>query len=71
MWGGQVEAIFNLTEHNFPGAEVVASTLDAYVEALHRALPRLKLPVVTQEIGDTWVYGAHPSPSPLCTCMCM
>ena len=57
MW--QVDSIFNATAAAFPGARVFASTFDAFVAELLVALPRLKLPVVTQEIGDTWVYGMH------------
>lgn len=43
-----------------PGAEVRASTLDAFAEALRPV--RDDLPVVTQEIGDTWVHGAGSDP---------
>ncbi|KAK9798230.1 hypothetical protein WJX73_010911 [Symbiochloris irregularis] len=53
----EVQDIFNLTQHSFPGAKVLASSFDTYVAELSKALPQLKLPEVTQEIGDTWVYG--------------
>ena len=44
----------------FPGAAVVASTLDAFAQAL---LPlQSTLPVLTQEIGDTWIHGAASDP---------
>lgn len=44
----------------FPGARVVASTLDAFATAL---LPLKKqFPVVTHEIGDTWIHGAGTDP---------
>ena len=38
------------------------STLDAYFERLAAAAPRLKLAVVTGEIGDSWIYGAPATP---------
>ena len=43
-----------------PGAEVRASTLDAFAEALRPV--RDDLPVVTSEIGDTWVHGVGSDP---------
>ncbi len=44
----------------YPGAEVVASTLDDYARALLRIADRL--PVVEAEIGDTWIHGAASDP---------
>lgn len=44
----------------FPGAEVVASTLDDYARALLRI--RESLPIVQQEIGDTWIHGGASDP---------
>lgn len=44
----------------FPGAEVSASTLDAFAAALLTIKHRL--PVVTGEIGDTWIHGAGTDP---------
>ena len=44
----------------FPGATVAASTLDAFAQAL---LPHTAdLPVVTQEIGDSWIHGVGTDP---------
>ena len=53
----QVMNIFNITQRNFPGAAVQASTLDAFFEKLLEAAPRTDLPVITREIGDSWIYG--------------
>lgn len=53
----QVMNIFNITQRNFPGAAVQASTLDAFFEKLLEAAPHADLPVVTGEIGDSWIYG--------------
>ena len=45
----QIRAVFRGIQETFPGAQVEASTLDAYAAALLRIKPRL--PVVTGEIG--------------------
>ena len=55
--GTQVINLFNITARNFPDAEIQVSTLDAYFELLIAEAPKLNLPVVTGEIGDTWIYG--------------
>ena len=44
----------------FPNAEVVASTYDAFVVELEKF--KLELPVLTDEIGDTWIYGTASDP---------
>ena len=44
----------------FPNAEVVASTFDNFTQHLETAKDRL--PIVTAEVGDTWVYGAPSDP---------
>ncbi len=56
----QVVALFNITAQNFPDAEIQVSTLDAFFELLIAEAPKLNLPVVTGEIGDTWIYGERP-----------
>lgn len=52
-------AYAELREH-FPAARIVSSTLDAFAAALDTA--RGALPVVTSEIGDTWIHGAGTDP---------
>jgi hypothetical protein len=44
----------------YPNAEVIACNLSAIAEAIHPY--RDKLPVVTEEIGDTWIYGPPSDP---------
>lgn len=62
--------IFNLTETNFPDADVHVSTLDAYFSKLLIAAPQLNLSVITGEIGDSWIYGVYSMLSPqLSYCM--
>lgn len=46
----------------FPGAEVRASTLDAFARALAASGAEATLPVVTAEIGDPWLFGAGSDP---------
>lgn len=43
-----------------PGAEVRGSTLDAFAAAIRPVVA--ELPVVTAEIGDTWVHGVGSDP---------
>lgn len=46
----------------FPGAEVRASTLDAFARALDGSGAVGQLTVVTAEIGDPWLFGAGSDP---------
>lgn len=50
--------IFKIVRGNFPDADVFSSTFDNYTEALLEVVDDLNLPVFTEEIGDTWIYGA-------------
>ena len=53
--------VFSLLGGYFPGSRIRATTFDEYVAALLDDSHVLgSLPVVTQEIGDTWVYGTLP-----------
>ena len=44
----------------FPNAQIIASSLTDIANAVEPY--RNKLPVVTQEIGDTWIYGVASDP---------
>ena len=44
----------------FPGYKVVAGTMDDYAEAIWKV--RYKLPVIENEIGDTWIHGSTTDP---------
>lgn len=46
---------------DFPNARFVGSTLDAVADALSPI--RADLPVVTDEIGDTWIHGIGTDPT--------
>lgn len=52
--------VWRILSRTFPKAEVFASTFDAFVERL--APVRDRLPVVTQEMGDTWISGPPADP---------
>lgn len=56
----QVVDTFRETREQFPKANVIASTLDAYAEELMQI--KSHLPVVMEEIGDTWIHGAGTDP---------
>jgi len=56
----QVQTVFQQLRKEFPKAEVVASTLDDFSNVLEPFIAQL--PVVTQEIGDTWIHGAGSDP---------
>jgi len=56
----QVDEIYANLRADHPGANIFASTLSAFAEKL---LPlRAELPVVTQEIGDSWIHGVGSDP---------
>lgn len=55
-----VAIAFNQYRNRFPGALVKASTMDAFAARLWPI--RRTLPVVTQEIGDTWIHGLGTDP---------
>jgi hypothetical protein len=57
---GQVIETFESLGKRYPGAEIVASTLDSFAEKLLAV--RDRLPVVTEEIGDTWIHGIGTDP---------
>ncbi len=56
----QVLDVYREKRAMFPGANVFASTLDQFAEKLEGV--RSSLPVVTAEIGDTWIHGVGSDP---------
>ena len=50
-------------EKKYPGAKIFGSTLDAYAKLLIER--NLDLPVVTSEIGDSWIRGGASDPTKL------
>jgi hypothetical protein len=55
-----VRAAYADARARLPGAAPVASTLDAFAARLLTI--KDQLPVVTQEIGDTWIHGGATDP---------
>lgn len=55
-----IRALFAQLQEQYPGADIMASTLDAFAEKL--ALCKHHLPIVREEIGDTWIHGAASDP---------
>lgn len=55
-----VAELYAQIRKNYPEATVKASTLDAFAAELWDA--RAALPVVTEEIGDSWIHGAGSDP---------
>jgi hypothetical protein len=56
----EIDKIHSDLATRFPNAEITASNLSEMAEAIKPY--REKLPVVTQEIGDTWIYGCASDP---------
>ena len=51
---------YEILRAEFPGAELKASTFEAYMAAVNPI--RSSLPVITNEIGDTWIMGVSSDP---------
>ena len=56
----QVKDYYTALHKRFPKARIVAANLSTIAAALRSTSERL--PVVTQEIGDTWIYGPPSDP---------
>lgn len=56
-----LETAFPSIQGHFKDAEIRASTLDAFAQSLETIWDRL--PVITQEIGDTWIHGVGTDPA--------
>ncbi|MBN2711941.1 MAG: DUF5054 domain-containing protein [Planctomycetes bacterium] len=53
-------ACFAQLKERFPGYDVRASTMDDYARAIAPSFD--SLPVVTEELGDTWIHGVGTDP---------
>jgi Domain of unknown function (DUF5054) len=56
----EIDSIYTDLHQRFPHADVIATSLAAIADAVQPFAE--KLPVVTQEIGDTWIYGVASDP---------
>ena len=59
----EIEQNFAQVQREFPGAHVFSSTFDNFTQHLVGNASLLSnLPVITSEIGDTWLHGAASEP---------
>jgi hypothetical protein len=56
----EIESIYAELKQQFPNAEIIATGLGEIAKAVEPHHP--DLPIVTQEIGDTWIYGVPSDP---------
>ncbi len=56
----EIDSIYADLKKRFPNAEITAAGLGPIAEAVEPH--RDDLPVITQEIGDTWIYGVPSDP---------
>lgn len=57
---GEVGKLYGKMRKQYPSADIFASTLDAVAARATQLQDRL--PVVTQELGDTWIHGPASDP---------
>ncbi|WP_320130697.1 DUF5054 domain-containing protein [uncultured Sphaerochaeta sp.] len=56
----EIKMIYTKLEHTYPGARIVASSLDDYARSI---LPlKDAFPILDKEIGDTWIHGIASDP---------
>jgi hypothetical protein len=58
----QVAADFKQLQDKYPQAKILASTFDAFFKIANEPAIKAQLPVVTEEIGDGWLYGVPSDP---------
>ncbi len=57
----EVQKIYRDLRQKFPDAEIIGSTMDAF--ANHLLDVEAQLPVIEQELGDTWIQGVGSDPT--------
>lgn len=57
----QIQGMYDLIHSRYPNAKIVASSLSDVADAIEKNSKDF-LPVVTQEIGDTWIWGVASDP---------
>jgi Domain of unknown function (DUF5054) len=60
----EIAAIYKKLRATFPNATITASSMTDVAVAM--APYRAQLPVLTQEIGDTWIHGVPSDPVKIC-----
>jgi hypothetical protein len=56
----QVQKVFAELRQKYPGAVVMASTMDAFTEQIWKV--KDTLPLITSEIGSSWIHSAGTDP---------
>ncbi|MGN0521269.1 MAG: DUF5054 domain-containing protein [Eubacterium sp.] len=56
----KVKSKFKQIQEQYPDYEVTAGTMDDFAEVIWQV--RQKLPVLEEEIGDTWIHGSASDP---------
>jgi hypothetical protein len=54
----EIAGIYSDLAHRYPNAEIVAASLSDIADAIDSR----QLPIITGEIGDTWIYGIASDP---------
>ncbi|MEP6987699.1 MAG: DUF5054 domain-containing protein, partial [Chloroflexota bacterium] len=57
----EVKKVYRDLRQKFPDAEIIGSTMDAF--ATHLLGIETQLPVIEQEMGDTWIHGTGSDPT--------
>lgn len=57
----QIVDLFRQLRERYPKVKVMASTLDAFANDILNS--KVELPVITEEIGDTWIHGVGTDPT--------
>lgn len=58
---GQIKDMYSTIQSRYPNAKIVASSLSDVADAIEK-YSKDYLPVITQEIGDTWIWGVASDP---------
>lgn len=61
----QVQKVFAELRQKYPGAVVMASTMDAFTEQIWKV--KDTLPLITSEIGSSWIHSAGTDPKKYAT----
>ncbi|MFD0711503.1 DUF5054 domain-containing protein [Paenibacillus sp. GCM10027626] len=56
----EIRSEFERLSAIYPNAQIIASTMDAFAEQLIKI--QHTLPIVTEEIGDSWIHGVATDP---------
>ena len=58
----EVTAFWLALQAKHPDATIILGTMDDFVDHIEKAGDLTKIPVVEQEIGDSWLYGVSADP---------